>query len=176
MGGKNNLRKEAAEKQVTMEIECKYFHDTIYSESLRTIERKVSSIMDIYRKGIKKLRSIRSENEKTVINFKKLVLERDKLFDVSTNNSQRKKSCEHEWGVKMGPHQKIYLKDQQEERKMECDQGVDPVWYRAIMRDQRLRERMDQEYCRRREEQRRGKDFKEIEEMIRKDGYLPRTS
>ena len=35
---------------------------------------------------------------------------------------------------------------------MECDKGVDPIWYRATMKQQRIREKQDQNYIRKREE------------------------
>ena len=51
--------------------------------------------------------------------------------------------------------------------------GVDPVWFRARMKDQRLREMSDADYLTRREEQNRGKTFEEIEQMMRDDGEMP---
>ena len=56
---------------------------------------------------------------------------------------------------------------------MEFDLGVDPVWFRAKMKDQRLREAADADYVATREQQRRGKNFDEIEQMMRDDGEIP---
>ena len=41
----------------------------------------------------------------------------------------------------MSPAEKIYYEDQKIERKQFCDRAVDPVWYTAMMKKQRLRER-----------------------------------
>ena len=49
------------------------------------------------------------------------------------------------------------IEDQQGPRKMDCDMGVDPVWFRAKMKDQCLRESGDVEYVTNRENARRGK-------------------
>ena len=66
-----------------------------------------------------------------------------------------------------------YLADQRSERKMECNNGVDPVWFRAIMRRQRERERHDEEYLRQREENFVGKSLKEIDSYLESTGELP---
>ena len=60
---------------------------------------------------------------------------------MSTNDPDRKRQLDLEWGVKMGEMGKIYLEDQRGPRLMSCDHGVDPVFYRAWMRSQRLKER-----------------------------------
>ena len=69
-----------------------------------------------------------------------------------------------------------YLADQREERKMECNNGVDPVWFRAIMRRQRERERQDEEYLRQREEAFAGKSLGEIDSYLESTGELPLPS
>ena len=58
---------------------------------------------------------------------------------------------------------------------MSCDSGVDPVFYRAFMKHQRLMER-DQEYRARREEQFRELDIDEIEEYLRSTGEIPSST
>ena len=67
----------------------------------------------------------------------------------------------------------MYLKNQRGPRKMECDMGVDPVWFRAKMKNQCLRESGDVEYVTNRENARRGKFVNEIEQMVRDDGEIP---
>ena len=44
-------------------------------------------------------------------------------------------------GWSMLPVRKTYYEDQKGERRQECDRAVDPIWYTAMMRRQRLRER-----------------------------------
>ena len=41
------------------------------------------------------------------------------------------------FGVKMSDNEFKYLKDMRGKRKMECNHGVDPVWFTAVMRRQR---------------------------------------
>ena len=65
---------------------------------------------------------------------------------MATSDPTRIKVCVKEWGVKMSEMEYIYLEDQRGERRMECNRGVDPTWYRATMRQQRLREKQDLEY------------------------------
>ena len=166
------MRREDANKQVALEIESKYYHDTVYCIPLRTIERKVEKLMETYRNGKARLLEGK-ENLQVVKEYKELIVEKDKLFNVATSSPGQKKVCEELWGVKMGEKEKVYLADQQGPRKMECDLGVDPVWFRAKMKDQRLREASDADYLSRREQQRRGKNFDEIEQMMRDDGEIP---
>ena len=56
-----------------------------------------------------------------------LIHKKDKLFDFSTDDPNRKKELELIWGVKMGVRETLYLEDQRGARKMVCDSGVDPV-------------------------------------------------
>ena len=171
-GGKYQMKREDASKQVALEIESKYYHDTVYCIPLRTIERKVDKLMQTYINGKARLLEGR-ENDQVVKEYKELILEKDKLFNVATSSPEQKKVCEELWGVKIRKKEKVYLADQQGPRRMECDLGVDPVWFRAKMKDQRLREASDADYVSRREQQRRGKNFDEIEQMMRDDGEIP---
>jgi hypothetical protein len=43
--------------------------------------------------------------------------------------------------VKRGVREKIYLVDQQGPKLISCNHGVDPTFYRAFTKQQRLRER-----------------------------------
>ena len=139
----------------------------------RNIERKLEKVMDIYRVGKKRLVEGGRDNDQVVKEYKELVQKKDKLFEVATSCPKQKEDCELKWGVKMGEKEKIYLEDQRGARKMECDMGVDPVWFRARMKDQRLREKGDADYAAKRDEQNRGKSFEEIEQMMRDDGEIP---
>ena len=40
-GGKNQLPREKAVKQLALEVESKYYHDTVHCIPLRSVERKV---------------------------------------------------------------------------------------------------------------------------------------
>ena len=57
------------------------------------------------------------EGSSAVLQYKELVHNKDKLFDMSADTEQRKIECEREWGVKMSQAEKDYLLDQQTSRK-----------------------------------------------------------
>ena len=44
--------------------------------------------------------------------YKELVLEKDKLFDVATSSPDQKAACYKLWGFHMGEKEKVYLEDQ----------------------------------------------------------------
>ena len=65
-----------------------------------------------------------------------------------------------------GPANKFtYYEDQKGDRKIECDKAVDPVFYWATMRRERLRARQE-EYRKERREQFSGKDLREIDQIL----------
>ena len=169
-GGKglSMMSKDKAVQEVTKEIESKYFHDTIYCHSQRHINTKVTKVMADFTEGKKLAKAGRLTLTKAKA-YVELIQKKDDLFDVSTDNIERKKVLEKEWGVMMGEREKLYLIDQQGPRLMSCDHGVDPIFYRAFMREQRLRER-DAEYRTRRETEFRGRNMEEITELLRSQG------
>ena len=59
---------------------------------------------------------------------------------------------------------------------MDCDTGDGAVWYRAMMRSQRLKERHDLDYVRQREQSHRGKSMEEIEQMMLDSGEIPSST
>ena len=66
------------------------------------------------------------------------------------------------------------MPDQKSARILECDHGVDPVWYAAMMRKQREREKSD-EYKKEQHELFLYKDLDVIEEILANDGNLTKT-
>jgi hypothetical protein len=78
----------------------------------------------------------------------------------------------------MSKRKQHYLEDQRKCRLMDCDTGVDHVWYmyRAMMKSQRLKERHDLDYVMQREQSYRGKSMGEIEQMMLDSGEIPSTS
>ena len=62
--------------------------------------------------------------------YVEMIKDKNKLFDMSTEDPARKKLLEGEWGVKMGKMEIVYLEDQRGPRLMSCDHGIDPVFYR----------------------------------------------
>ena len=52
-GGKKNMEKERALREVAKEVEAKYYHDTIYCKSLATIIKELRTIWTSYSEGKK---------------------------------------------------------------------------------------------------------------------------
>ena len=115
-GGKHQMKRDQAIKQVALEVESKYYHDTVYCVPLRTIERNLEKLMQTYRNGKARLLEGRDEY-KVVKEYKELIVEKDKLFDVSTSCLEQKQACLKLWGVNMGEKEKVYLIDQQGPKK-----------------------------------------------------------
>ena len=130
------------------------------------------------KEGIKRMGE---KNRAVVGKFKEQMEKKDELLQAlldpeKEGNKLKIMNCEKEWGVKMTENEYRYLQDQRTERNMECDNGVDPIWYRAVMKRQRMRERQDQEYIRKREENFRGKTLQQIEDFLESTGEIPLSS
>ena len=88
------------------------------------------------------------------------------LFNIFPGDLDRMQKCEEEWGVKMSSAEKVYSA-----RKQFCDRAVDPVWYSAVMRKQRLKERSI-EAKQKMLDMMRYKSLEEIEDMLQEDGVI----
>ena len=97
--------------------------------------------------------------------YKELVEQRDTLFDMAAVTEERKKQCLDYWVFKITKREEDYLDDPRTDRKMQCDKAVDPVWYAAMMRKQRMLERQAA-YRKQRDEQFRFKSIETISEML----------
>ena len=142
-GGKKQVAHAIAVKEVVKLVYSKWYHDTVCCISMRSMERKLSELWKDFREGKKRLGGGR-ENCKAVDKYKNLVEAKDKLWDVYPPDEKRRRECEQEWGVTMGEHEYRYYEDQQGPRLYDCDKGVDPVWYCAMLKKQRARERLEQ--------------------------------
>ena len=100
--------------------------------------------------------------------YRKLVGEADKLFDVHVNDNE---ACKTEWGVRMSEKEREYYEDMKNNRLMECDHGVDPVWYTSMIKKQRAREMCDK-YRERQREQFRTVDIDKIKDWLGEDGAI----
>ena len=114
-------------------VYVKYFHDTVYCISKSAIRKRITKLWDIFKEGRKRWQEGNTEG-KAINNYKELCQQAEKLYDVYATNEVRQKVCEKEWGVKMTNREMEYYQDQKSERRMECDHGVDPVWYAVMMR------------------------------------------
>ena len=107
---------------------------TIYCHSLSTIKRRVEGIFKVVINYKKQGRETGATAEK----YRELSESADKLFDIYTEDKKRQQVCEEkEFCMKMSEKEFIYLEDMRGPRRMECNNGVDPVWYTAVMRRQR---------------------------------------
>ena len=88
-GGKHQEKKDMALKQVAMEVESKYYHDTIYCMPSRAIYRKLENMMSIFKEGKSRLLEGR-DTLKVVQEYKDLILDKDKLFDAIQSFVARK--------------------------------------------------------------------------------------
>ena len=169
-GGKSNVKHDDAVKEVTKQVYAKWFHDTVYCISFRGIEKKVTKLWKTFKEGKKRL----NENNgvgKAVEEYKVIAAQADHLFDIGTSSKEQEEKCKEDWGVKMSAVEKAYYL----ERKMECDKGVDPVWFCSMMRRERMREREEQ-YRLERDQQFLFKDLNSITEMLSKEGVIMSAS
>ena len=164
-----------ASREVTKDIYCKYLHDSVFCVPFETVVKRVNTVWKVFKDGKFRLAQGR-DTSKEVKAYEELVAKKETLFDISTSDPARIETLEKDWGVKMSEREHIYLADQQNERRMECDKGVDPVWYRAIMRKQRTRELADIEYVQKRARDNAGKSLDEIENIMVEQGEIPTTS
>ena len=154
--------------ETAKQIYAKYFHDTVYCFSLSTISRRVQALWKIFSEGKRRIRESTGHHRKIIQQYEELIDTRDKLFDMSDVSEQHKQQCLHDWGVKMTDVEARYLEDQKGDRKMECDKAVDPVWYTAMMRKQRMLERQDT-YREERDEQFKFQLIESIELIVEED-------
>ena len=176
LGGKKNMNYKEAVREVAKEVYCKYWHDSVFCVQFETVVQRLQQLLDIFWEGKRRLKEKGKENSKAVKQYTDLVKHKDSLFEVSTDDPKRKEKCEVEWGIQMGLLEKIYLDDQRGERKMQCDHGTDPIWYRAYMKEQRMREKHDEEYVNGRNANFRGKNMSQIDDFLREQGELPSST
>ena len=130
-----------AVNEVSKLVYAKWFHDTIYCLTLQGIRKKMKKLWDVFREGRKRFQEGKNSG-KAIEQYRKLSDAESELFDIYTDNEVRVKNLkEEEWRVPMSEREFEYYEDQKSTRLKECDHGVDPVWYTAMMRKQRERER-----------------------------------
>ena len=108
--------KKVEHKQAVTEVVklvfCKWYHDTVFCITFRSMERKLSDMWKDFREGKKRLVTGGGENLKAVSKYKELVNNADKLWDVYAADHKRFKDCEKEWGVTMSENEHRYYEDQ----------------------------------------------------------------
>ena len=157
-------------REVGKLVYTKWWHDTVYCISLNAVVKRVQKLWAEYKEGLKRLRAGRDKSA-PVQRYKEIIAQKDHLFDVFAHEKDMRDRCEIEWGVRMSLAEKAYYEDQKGERNQECDRAVDPVWYTAAMRRQRLRER-DLEAKKEMQERMQFRSLEEIEEFLMEDGAM----
>ena len=158
-------------REVVKLVYSKWFHDTVYCLSLRTMERRLTELWKVFKDGKHSIGKGKGDTVKVVRLYKEMVESADTLWDVYAKDDKRWKECEKEWGVRMSDMEQRYYEDQKGPRLLECDKGVDPVWYTAMMKKQRAKERLEQ-YKVDRDKQFAFKPLEAIASMLTEQGIV----
>ena len=165
------IKHEDAVREVAKMVYSKWFHDTVFCVHLNTVQDRLRKTWEIFREGRKRFNAGRMSGP-AIDAYKSLVKNKDCLYDIGyqTAKSEALKEacvdrCKAEWGVTMSDKEYEYYEDQKSARLQECDHGVDPVWYCAMMRGERMRRRQE-EYRKQQQEQFSYKNLAEIEELL----------
>ena len=172
--GANQISTKDAVREVAKRVYAKYYHDTVYCMTLQGIIMKLDNIWSIFKEGRKRFNA-GMKTGKAIDNYKELVDNADKLFDVGITTSDQKDQCKKSWGVAMSEAEDRYYEDQKTQRRMECDKQVDPVWYWAMMKKERMKSRQE-EWRQQRQEQFKYKDIEEITDMLCAGGEIEAAS
>ena len=180
-GGKQQVKHEDAVREVTKQVYSKWYHDTVFCLHIETVRDRMVKMWDIFREGRRRFREGRKTGS-AIDAYKALVAKKDSLYDIGYEAARTEAlkqacvaRCKDEWGVTMSNKEYEYYEDQKSERRLECDHGVDPVWYVATMRKERLKRRLE-EYREQQQEQFAFKDLDTIEKILTEEmGTLSST-
>ena len=165
-----NIEVNQALNEVKKNLYSKWYHDTVYCITPASILKRLQKDWAVFKEGKKRLRAGR-ESGKAIDDYQVLRSKATQLYDIAATSDQRIAQCAEEFGVAMSEHEKCYLSDQRSQRKMECDKGVDPVWYAAMLRKQRQRE-LSEKYKKEMEERFRFVDLDQIEDVLDDQGAV----
>ena len=151
--------------EVAKQVYAKWYHDTVYCVTIRSVRRKVKTMWEIFWEGKRRISEVTKKEHKAMKDYSKLVSEAEEMFDIFSETDP------NNWGVKMTKRERTYYEDMKKDREMECDHGVDPVWYAAMMKKQRSREKSE-EYKKKQQEQFATVDLDKISDLLNEDGGL----
>ena len=163
-GGAAQTKHSDAVREVSKLTYAKWYHDTVFCISLSSVVRRVDEMWQTFREGRRRYGEGRVDG-KAMEKYKELVNNVNKLFDIGATTAKQRQNCLDDWGVSMSEHEERYYADQKSDRKMECDKSVDPVWYWATMRKERMKAR-EEEHRRQRQEQFQFKNLDQITEIL----------
>ena len=165
------LESNRASREVAKILVAKWYHDTVPTIDFETLVVRLDKLYQQVNTGCRDMRRKEGKKRQTVELYKKLVDDKNKTYDIFEEDKLKRKEKEEEWGVSMGKMEEVYLADMREERKMECGGSVDNVWYQAVMKKRRQKEKEEKN----REEmalQFQFKPIEEIEELFNEEGDL----
>ena len=173
-GGVAQVQHDVAIREVSKLVYAKWYHDTVYCISLSAVVRLVQDMWHKFREVRKRFAAGRQDG-KAISQYKELVENANKLFDIGATTMKQRQSCHDDWGVSMTDQEERYYTDQQTTRLMECNKSVDPVWYWAMMRKERLKSRQE-EYKKQRKEQFQFKNLEQITKILTEEFGGPMSS
>ena len=147
---------------------AKWYHDTVPTIDFETLVVRLDKLYQQVNTRCRDMRRKEGKKRLTVVLYKNLVDDKNKTYDIFEEDKLKRKEKEEEWGVSMGKMEEVYLADMREERKMECGGSVDNVWYQAVMKKRRQKEKEEKN----REEMALKFQFKPIEELFNEEGDL----
>ena len=166
-GGSAQTTHAKAVREVSKLIFAKWYHDTVFCLSVNAIAKRLTKVWMEFRESRKRYGEGK-QSGKAIEDLKQMVENADKLFDIGCSSPAQIAKCKEEWGVTMTDPDHQYYQDQKTDRKMMCDKQVDPVWYCAMMRRERLKARQE-EYRKQREEQFQYRDLEEITGILEEE-------
>ena len=98
---------DAAAVEVSQLVYAKWYHNTVYCQSQRTILRKVKTLWNDFREG-KKIYQANRSNTKVADKYKNIYADAKKLFEVHTHDEE---PCKTEWRVKMTERERVYYQN-----------------------------------------------------------------
>ena len=167
---KTNIQTNQALNEVKKRLYGKWYHDSVYCVSQAAILKRLQKDWKIFKEGKRRIREERTAGT-AIAGYKCLREKANALYDIAANSPERIQQCAEEFGVKMSSREYEYLEDQRTARKMECDKGVDPIWYAAMLRKQRIRERSEQ-YKRQMEEKFLFVDIDKVGDLLNEQGAV----
>ena len=107
-GGVIQTSHKEAVREVGKLVFAKWYHDTVYCVPLNGVVRKLEKLWDTFREGRKRFGEGR-EGGKAMDQYRMIVEDAEKLFDVGATNPDQVTRCKEEWGVTMTEAEYRYI-------------------------------------------------------------------
>ena len=127
-------------REVAKLVLAKWFHDSVYHKSMKSIMKMIKKLYDTYTVGKHRQAQGRLNSDSFKL-FEELYRDKRKLFDVYPDDQIRISSCQEEWGgMRMTGRDVAYYEDPKGDRLMVCENRCDPVFYQTWLSEQRRQE------------------------------------